>query len=257
MFPIERQQHILNILKEKKSVTVSELSRTLFIGEATIRRDLDKLQKKNLIKRTYGGAVLLEGLDTEIPLAVRVSEQQGAKDIIGNLASQLIRDGDIIIIDSSSTTLKMIPYLSNKKNITAITNGAQTAIELGENLHIKTYCTGGILRENSLSFIGQHARRCIENLYADKVFFSCRGLSMDLGLTDSSEEEAVLRRCMTKNSRKAILLCDSTKFDNTSFCKVMDFDCLHYLVTNTKPSPNWLEFLERKNIEVIYPDSSE
>lgn len=252
MFPIERQQAIIQVLKEKKSATVTDLSRSLFIGEATIRRDLEKLAKSNLLQRTHGGAILTEGLDIEIPLAVREVEQKSAKNMIGALAAQLVNDGDTIIIDSSSTALKMVPALRGKERLTVITNGAKAVIELGESLHARVYCTGGVLRENSLSFIGQQARTLIENYSADFLFFSCRGLSIERGLTDSSEDEAELRRVMAKSSRKVILLCDHTKFDKIAFCKISDFEFIHYLITDQKPDSRWAEFLDAKGITVLY-----
>ena len=252
MFPIERQQALIQILKEKKSATVADLSHVLFIGEATIRRDLEKLEKANLIQRTHGGAVLSEGLDLEIPLAVREVEQKSAKNVIGILAAQLVDDGDTIIIDSSSTALKMVSSLRGKERLTVITNGAKAAIELGESLHARVYCTGGILRENSLSFIGHQARTFIEDYSADYLFFSCRGLSIEKGLTDSSEDEAELRRVMAKNSQKVVLLCDHTKFDTIAFCKIFDFEFIHYLITDQKPDTRWIEFLTSKGIKILY-----
>lgn len=253
MFPIERHQQIMNILNNKKSVTVEDLSKTLFIGEATIRRDLEKLEKKNLLKRTYGGAVLLEGLDIEIPLSVREIDQKSEKNSIGYLAAQLVHDGDIIIIDSSSTALKMVPHLKGRENLTVITNGAKTILELGELSNIKIYSTGGMLRENSLSFIGQLARNSILDFYVDKVFFSCRALSVEKALTDSNEEEAELRRIMIQNSRRSVLVCDHTKFDKISFCKVVDFNKIQTIVTDKIPPSRWVDFLSNQNVELIYP----
>ena len=136
MFTIERQQGIVNLLKAKRSLTVTELSQKFFIGEATIRRDLERLEKKGLLKRTYGGAVLLDGLDSEIPLSIREIEQKDAKDVIGHMATKFVEDGYIIIMDSSSTVLKMAPHLKGKSKLTVITNGAKTAVDLGELLHI-------------------------------------------------------------------------------------------------------------------------
>ena len=252
MFTIERQQDIINILMLKKSVTVSELSKKFFIGEASIRRDLEKLEKMGLLKRTYGGAVLLEGLDSEIPLAVREVEQKDAKQIIGNAAANLVKDGDIIIMDSSSTVFRMIPYLKGKKNLTVITNGAKTAVELGEMLYIKVYCTGGILRENSLSYIGQFARNCVKAFNFDVLFFSCRAISIEKGITDISEDEAELRRLMIENSKESILLCDSSKFDKVSFCKIGEFDMINRIITDKKPSSQWMDFFNGKGINLLY-----
>ena len=252
MFTIERQQNIINLLKSKKSVTVTELSRKFFIGEATIRRDLEKLEKKGLLKRTYGGAVLLDGLDSEIPLSVREIEQKDAKDVIGHLAAQLVEDGDIIIMDSSSTVLKMVPHLKGKSKLTVITNGAKTAVDLGELLHAKVFCTGGMLRENSLSYVGELARRCVDSFYADTLFFSCRAISMEKGLSDISEDEAELRRLMIKNCKKVLLLCDSSKFDTVSFSKICDFDRINCIITDKKPSAPWIEYIKDKRAEIYY-----
>ena len=252
MYPIERRNMIVELLKQKKSISVSELANQLFIGEATIRRDLEKLEKQNILKRTHGGAVLSEGLSLEIPLSVREKDHKIEKNIIGEFAASLVNDGDTIILDSSSTTLSMVNYLKNKKGLTVITNGAKTAVVLGELLHTKVYCTGGVLRENSLSFIGYQARQFLENFHADKVFFSCRSISMELGLTDANEDEAELRRIMIKNSHKAILLCDHTKFDNNSFCLINRFEGIESIITDLKPNQQLIDFFNKKNIILYY-----
>jgi len=116
----------------------------------------------------------------------------------------------------------------------------KTAIKLGEHLNIKVYCTGGRLRENSLSFVGETSERFIENYFADIVFFSCRSISIQYGIFDSNEQESSLRRIMMKNSKKSVLLCDPTKFDKVSFSKVCDFTKIDYLITDAKPSDEWL-----------------
>ena len=252
MFTIERQQGVLNILKSKQSVTDTELSKHFFIGEATIRRDLEKLERMGLLKRTYGGAVLLEGLDSEIPLIVREVEQKDAKQIIGHAAANLVNDGDIIIMDSSSTVLKMVPCLKGKNNLTVITNGAKTAIELGEIFQIKVYCTGGVLRENSLSYIGEFARNFIQRFNVDTLFFSCRALSMVKGLSDISEEESELRRMMMENCKKVVLLCDNSKFDKISFCKICGFEKIDHVITDKRPSSQWVEYFKEKGVDLDY-----
>lgn len=242
----------MDLIKERKSITVTELSTRFYISEASIRRDLTRLEKKGIIKRTYGGAVLVEGLDAEIPLSVRETEQKTAKDIIGRLAASLVKDGDTTILDSSSTTLRMAPYLEGKNNLTVITNGAKTALELGELLHIKVYSTGGVLRENSLSYIGEIARKSIESFFVDTLFFSCRSISIEKGLFDSNEQEAELRRIMMQQARQVVLLCDSSKFDKISFSKVCGFEKINYIITDTKPSTEWIDFLSGKKVKLMY-----
>ena len=252
MFTLERQNEIFQYLKEQKSASISELSRQFFIGEATIRRDLDKLEKKNLIKRTYGGAVLVEGLNMEIPLSVREKEQASGKDHIGRLAAALVQEGDILIMDSSSTTYAMIPYLKQKDDVTIITNGVKTAATLGRELHTQVYCTGGKLRENSMSLVGQGAREYIRNFTAQRLFFSCRGITAENGAMDNSDEEAELRRVMMDRAETVYLLCDSSKCNRSAFYKICDLMRIHCFITDAAPSEALGDALLHSGVRILY-----
>ena len=188
MFSDERRQQISDILETQKFVHVTDLANRFFTSEATIRRDLDKLRKSGLLKRTYGGAVLLEGTDAEIPLTVREEERRVQKELIAQTAAQLIQMDAVMIIDSSSTCAKIIPHLASRKPKTVITNSPKTAIQLAQCGITHIYSTGGFLRSSSLSYVGEAARKMISSYYVDILFFSCRGASIDIGLTDPSEE---------------------------------------------------------------------
>ena len=253
MLNIERLDEILDYLKKYRSASVSNLSKKLHIGEATIRRDLEKLQSNGFVKRTYGGVVLVEGLDSEIPLYVREKDNIDAKNMIGRLAANLIQENSICILDSSSTTYHMIEYLKNRKNLTIITNGAKTAVALGQLKQSKIFSTGGKLREFSLSYIGNTAQSFVENFYVDKLFFSCRALSIEKGILDSSEEEAELRKVMLNHCNQAILLVDDTKFDNTAFYKICDLNIIDVIVTNKKLDLSYENFFITHDIKIISP----
>ncbi|MCL2838875.1 MAG: DeoR/GlpR family DNA-binding transcription regulator [Oscillospiraceae bacterium] len=251
MFKIERQREIIDLLKENKSMLVTQMAKTLYIGEATIRRDLDNLEKQGLIKRTYGGAVWLEGLDSEIPLHVRESHNKLQKDSIGKAAAKLITDGDVVIMDSSSTTYSMVKYLSHISKLTVITNGAKTAVSLGKFVDFDVYSTGGRLRKNSLSYSGDVTKSFISDVHANILFFSCRSFSAERGLFDASVEEAELRRIMIKNSDKKVLLCDSSKFSADSFYKVCGIDVLDYVITDADFPDEDLKLLEERGVACI------
>lgn len=229
MTPAKRQQYILSLLQSHKTVDVKELAEKLFVNAATIRRDLNSLEMTGLARRTYGGAVLVEGLDAEIPLYARESRNTDKKDYICHLAAAHVKDNDTIILDSSSTTSRMIKFLASKKNLKIITNGAKTAVLLTKLPNVTIYCTGGKMRENSLSYIGQTAIEYIRNFNADIVFFSCRGLS-ERGLTDSSDDEALLRRVMLQHSKKSVLLIDSTKVNVDSFFHICNPDQIDHII---------------------------
>ena len=253
MFPIERQQEILNILNKKKAVNVLELSKTLYVGPATIRRDLEDLERKNMLKRTHGGAILLGGANIEIPFAVREHEQASQKEQIARIAASFV-SSDTLIMDSSSSTIRMIPHLAGKNILSVITNGVRTSMLLGDVLRKNIYCTGGILRENSLSFAGHDAETFLEKYYVDKAFFSCRGLSMERGMTDSFSDEAELRKIMIAHSRESYLLCDYTKFNKNYFCNIGGLEKITAVITDQNPGDEWLGFLKKIDVKCIYSE---
>jgi len=242
----------MEYIKENKKATVSELAEKYFNSEATIRRDLDALQFQGVIKRTYGGAVWLEGLDSEIPLYMREGEMRQEKEKIAQLAADMVKNGDVIILDSSSTTHEMVKYLRGKKNITVLTNGAKTALSLA-NLHISVFSTGGKLRENSLSYIGDIAKATVKNFCANKMFFSCRAISSTYGLMDSSIEEAELRRYMMAQSQSSILLCSDDKFEQSSFYHICDINRINCLVTNCQPPASILNLINEYDVQIVTP----
>jgi len=251
MLDIERRVQILDMLKKNKFTSVVHLSKKLYTSEATIRRDLTKLENEGLVKRTYGGVVLIEGLSSEIPLSMREGEQQDGKNLIGKAAATLVRDGSVIIMDSSSTTSNMVRHLTSIIDLTILTNGAKTAIMLGEGHHANVYCTGGQLRRSSFSYVGEEARAFVSRYRVDTVFFSCRGLVFEDGLFESSVEEAELRRTMMKSAQKKVLLCDGTKFGKYSFQKICDIDEVNTIISNGYVEEETIRFLWEKGVEVI------
>ncbi len=232
MFAYERKQQILDILKIKKAISVDELCKTLYTSGATIRRDLQVLEKDNLIKRTHGGAVLLEGNSTETPLVLRESENSGQKQLISELAIEHIADGMTIFLDSSSTVSYIIRRLTPFQGLKIITNGIKTASLLSDYKNIKTYCTGGVIRDNSRSLVGHNAEQFIAQFNADVCFMSCRGMSAEIGATDPSDEEAFVKKEYIRNSRKRILLCDTTKINVNYFSKVAPLSEFDQIITN-------------------------
>jgi DeoR/GlpR family transcriptional regulator of sugar metabolism len=253
MFSDERRRQIADILETQRFVHVADLANRFFTSEATIRRDLDKLRKSGLLKRTYGGAVCLEGMDSEIPLAVREEERRAQKERIAQTAAQLIQMDAVMIIDSSSTCAKLLPYLAARKPKTVITNSPKTAIQLAQCGVTHIYSTGGYLRRSSLSYVGEAARNMIASYYVDILFFSCRGASIDLGLTDPSEEEAELKRVMVAHSKLRVLMLDSSKFGQQCFARLGDFSGIDYLITEQKLSDEWARHLEKFGVTVMYP----
>ena len=250
MIPSRRQEYILELIRRRKAVSVAQLSQELFINEATIRRDLNVLAKSGAISRTYGGAVLNEGLDSEIPFFVRETSHADAKRQIGECAAEFIKDGDTIFIDSSSTAAFLIPRLASKKGLRIVTNGAKAVLMLSKLTDCEIYCVGGKLRENSLSFIGSETIGTLKNFHFDAAFFSCRGVDLRFGLTDSNINEAEMRRILIGNSKKSYLLADDSKFDVVSFYAIAELSAVTAVVTNLRPKREWEERLKQAGVAV-------
>ncbi len=228
----ERQRRILEELEKTPEVTVALLAKTLYVSEPTVRRDLTELEKKGLITKKYGGAILNEGAaDREIPFLLRENERSLVKTEIGKKAAGYVRDGMVIMLDGSTSAYHLVPYLAKYKDLIVITSGAKTAVALAE-ANIRTFCTGGQMRIHSYSYVGDLAAEFVKNINADVLFFSCHGLSDEGMMTDRAVEEADLRKAMFSVCKKKILLCDSSKFGKTYFYNMGSVDQIDGIVSD-------------------------
>lgn len=223
----ERQEKIINELLKNESMTVQELSAKLFVSEPTLRRDLVKLEQMKKVIRTHGGAKIIKKEANEhTPFFFREQEQNGAKEIMAKKAVEFIRDGDIIMLDGSTSVYHMLSHLSSFKNLIVITNSAKVSLVLG-HMGISNICTGGKMILGSFTYIGEDAEKTAKNYNADTIFFSCRGVSPDGKLTDSSVETNNVLKIMLQNAKKKVFLCDSSKFDRTylhNLCHISELD---------------------------------
>lgn len=201
-------------------VTVEQLCAKLFVSGATVRRDLAGLEESRLILRTRGGAMLLDSNSSDEPLGFRENKNVVQKQVIAGLARAHIRDGMTLFLDSSSTVGVLARRLNEFQGLKVITNGLKTAYLLSEMRSVSVMCTGGAVRENSQSLVGQSAVGYISRLNADLAFISCRGFSIQNGASEASEEEFYIKRQFLHNSAAAVLLCDSAKLDIDYLCRV-------------------------------------
>ncbi len=229
---VQREKRILEILLKEKKVTVEGLAKSLFISEPSIRRDLASLEKQNLIKRIYGGAVLEETAlsKNKVPFLIREYEQSSAKALIAEKAIELINDNDIIFLDASTSCYYLIPFLASKRNLTVITNGVKALTKLAE-YDINTVSTGGNLVNSCLALVGEEAYRTIDSFNADIAIFSCRGVSDDGYLTDIAPDENNVRKRMMKNAKRSYLLCATDKIGKKYFHNLCHKDDLDGIIT--------------------------
>lgn len=254
MLAKERQIKILENLQENQFVKVNELSKLLNFTEETIRRDLEKLENENQLKRTHGGAIPINTKDKdddEIPFNDRQILNQEAKMEVAQKAVQLVHKGDVIFLDASSTAhylSKLIPDIE----VTILTNSILVSVELAKKKAVKVILTGGNVSESSLSLVGPTAIRSIEHFHVHKVFMSCKGFDHEWGISDSNEQQANVKRRMIQNSEQVILLIDSTKIGQKSFVNIDDKRILDYVVIDSEADKEVVEQMLAKHTKLIY-----
>ena len=252
MLAIERRREILARLAANGKVIVAELAKDFGVTEETIRRDLEKLDKEGLASKTYGGAVSKHNSAIDLPYNVRENVNIDQKQHIAEKLCELIADGDRIMLDSSSTALYVLKRLKDKKNLTIITNSVKILLELADKPDWTILSTGGILKKGALSLTGSSAEKMINSYHVNIAICSCKGLDIDLGVTDSNENDSLIKQAMFHSAEKRILALDIEKFDNKSFVKVCDPNEIDLLVTDCEPSEKWINFCNEKNIELLF-----
>ena len=227
-----KETQIIELLKEQKYMTVEQIGKELNISSSTIRRELTLIEKKGLAMRTHGGVRLADSNNYIPNFALRIHQNVLEKKIINLKALKLIKDGDVIFLDGSTSAYFMAEYLSEFSNLTVITNGIDTLSLLAHN-NVTTFSTGGrVSKENSSVLVGEQALESISKIHANIAFFSCQALSGDAKIYDCYLQENYIRKQMMKNSDKSVFLCDSNKINKTSSFYLCDLNEVDVLITN-------------------------
>ena len=251
MFALERQKKIIEILNREGSVFVNKLSVTLGVTEETIRRDLEKLEKQELLMRTHGGAVPIDESTYELSLETRKRTNVDIKMRLAKEAVKHIIPGDIIFLDASTTTFYMAKELKKMVNVTIVTNSLRVVGELANQENLKVILVGGVVSNNQ-SVIGSLAERTVEeNYFAGKMFLSSKGIDSDVGLLESNEKECGIKKIMMKNCRQRYYLCDKSKIGRVGFVKLAPLEDVDFIITEAELDTQWREKLAELKIELI------
>lgn len=252
---VNRREAILKQLAEDKSVLVRELSEKLKVTPETIRKDLTILENEGRLIKTHGGAFTREGVKNDLDVRIRETIYLDAKGKIGKKCSEFINDGDTVLLDASTTSLQIAKNITHKNKITVLTNSLKVAEELSNYPNIKSVLLGGTLDHSSLSFVGHDTEQMLEKYFVDKAFVSCRGISIEHGITDSNEFQAIIRKTMFKKGQKRYLIIDSTKFDVIAFSLIGSFEIIDAIVVEKSIDEQWSNFFEANNIEMIIAEN--
>lgn len=214
MIPFERQQRILEELK-KGTVYIDQLAEMLGVSEITIRRDLKRLEEDGLINRLHGGAAIPVDTTRETTMDHREGLYTKEKDRIGQYAASLVEDGDVIFIDSGTTTKAILKHLHKHKEIQIVTNGFKN-IEEGIRYDLPVTLIGGELKKETYAFIGPITRKVIDMYYFDKCFLGANGIDKEFGLSNADPNESLIKEQVIHRSRESYIVSDHSKFHANS-----------------------------------------
>lgn len=259
MYGVQRQSAILEILEQNGQVEVNELAKKYSTSKETIRRDLRSLEKSGLLTRTHGGAVPIEksfSQGYEYPLFAREIKKYDEKQRICNGAVKLLEDGDMIFLDNSSTTMNFLRYVPEDLRLTVITNSIQVLLVAGElrTKNINIVSLGGLFNSKNYSVTGMLSNSFAKSFFPDKAILSCRGLTEESGMTDSSFLEVEVKRMMINNSKKLLVLADHTKFGLVGAINIGAISEIDYIITDSKVDHERLQMFDGYKTQIMIVD---
>ncbi len=251
LIPAQRRERIQEYLALHKIARTVDLCNMLDASEATVRRDLEWLEQDGILERTHGGAILNQRMITEPEYRQRAQHHPEEKRRIGALAAALIENGDIVFINSGTTTTQVIHQIRNDAEITIFTNNLNAALEMGEpGFH--HYLVGGEYQPRSKSLAGRFAIENLNQVYANKAIFGVDGISLKHGCTVPANAEAeVVRQMIERTMGRIIVVADHSKWGVVSNFQIATIDEIDILVTDEALDRSALASLEERSVESL------
>jgi DeoR/GlpR family transcriptional regulator of sugar metabolism len=247
----KRREKILELIREDGSAKVIKLAKIFKVSEVTIRQDLEKLEHEGFILREHGGAFLKNVEEGVKSITLLNQDNIEKKQKIGKKASELIENGDAIILDSGSTTTEIAKNLLGRKSLTVITNALNIALILGAEPGIELIVTGGEFKPPTLSLTGQKAADFFEDIHVDKLFLATAGISLRSGLTYPSLSDIVVKKAMIDAADTTYLVADSTKIGKNAFASLGALSLIDYIITDPDIAAEHLQLFKDHEIELI------
>jgi DeoR/GlpR family transcriptional regulator of sugar metabolism len=251
LIPAQRREQIQEYLGQHKVASNSDLSVLLGVSEATVRRDLKWLENAGILSRTHGGAVLIQRLQIEPVYANRTQHRVSEKRAIGRQAADLIQDGDIVFINSGTTTTQLIRQLNPDLDISLFTNNIAAVMEIGE-IGYELILLGGEFQPKSRSAAGRFTIENLTQIYADKAFIGVDGISPEHGCTvPSSAEAEVIKIMIDRTNGPVSIMADHSKWGVVSNFAVAQFNHFQQYISDPGLSRENQETLNEYSIEVV------
>lgn len=247
----ERLLHIEELLQTQSRLSVADLSRKLGVSPVTIRGDLTELERRGRIVRIHGGAMAANRTAPEIEYQQRARLEHAAKSRIGQEAATLVRDGDSIFIDASTTALELARAVRERRELTVITTGLRTAQDLVVSPNVTVIMPGGVIRRESFALVGMWSADLLQRFNVGRAFMGARGFTLEEGLTDVHPDEVSIKRAIVDSAKEVIALIDHTKWNQValgSFCASKE---LSTIISDRDAPPAMVEQARNLGIKVV------
>jgi DeoR/GlpR family transcriptional regulator of sugar metabolism len=255
LIPAQRRERIREYIEIHHVVRSADLCDMLGVSEATVRRDLEWLEGQGVLERTHGGAILSQRIPRESEYAQRAQAHPDQKRSIGAAAASLVEDGDVVFINSGTTTTQVIGHLPSKPQLRVITNNVRAALEVGETA-FELRLLGGLFYPRANSVVGDCAVDMLRSTYASKAFIGVEGISPKYGCTVPAEGEAAIVRLMIQRTHGPVMVvADHSKWGAVSNFEVAPIDRIHGLITDSGLAPDARAALAARSVEVLIADA--
>jgi len=258
LIPAQRRQKIREYLEDQGIAQSATIGRLLGVSEATVRRDLEWLEKEGVVERTHGGAMLSQHLPTEPAYARSALAHPEEKRRIGRAAAELVEPGDTVFVNSGTTTTQFVRALRERPGLgglTVVTNNLSAVLEAREG-GWEAILIGGSFRPISNSVVGRFAVETLRQIYAAKAFLGVDGISLKFGCTTPISGEAEVARQMIEHTRgSVVIVADHSKWGVVSNFPVASFDEIDVLVADSGLAPQWRRELEARRVSVRIAES--
>jgi DeoR family transcriptional regulator of aga operon len=259
----QRLNLVLELVSERGSVSIIEISDKLGVSTATVRRDLNTLAEQRLVTRTHGGATSL-GSGYELPLQYKIARQAEAKKAIARAVAELIGPGESVGLNGGTTTSEVARELGRSERlrtagapgVTIVTNALNIAYELSVREHVKIVVTGGVPRRQSYELVGPLVGAALREFSLDTAVLGVDGLTAAFGATTVHEGEAEVSRQLGAVSRRVIVAADATKLGRATFARICPLADVDMLVTDQPVAAEIAAEFATAGVEIVVATSA-
>ena len=251
MLATERQNKIMQLLRENKIVKIADIVEIFDVSYETVRRDIKNLEKNKMIRRVYGGILANEEEEVKSTDEEVISSDMDTyeKSLIGEKAASLVEEGDTILIGMGQTLWEVAKQIKNKRNITVLTNSVYVINELIDS-SVNLYILGGHINSRARGAFGQVTCQSLKNYYVDKAFVGAGGV------TDWNAEATELAVAMVEQARQTIFVAQSRKFGKKAFSATFDLNCVNIAVTDSDLPEEYVVGLRERGIELLLAEKT-